>query len=278
MTNIKSILLTSILSVLMNNSAMASQSDPDDPLIQSIAEMPKAKLKEFFSPTNSGADWVAGLPTSPGMIVTKLKNGQYMIMDANFRYAFYANNIIDITRGREVTSLEDMNDIWLIDTSKLNSNKLPIFSYGLSKPEADLYILMPMENSKVTKNITNFIKENVDKYRIDIMLMGSKNRQQLISASNFYCAKDRTLAKANLLNLIIPVKEDKSTWMPQHITCDTKNVIAALAIAKVYNVMTYPFLINPHGASSTVIPTDIQSFIQNKPTNLHSATDLTKAK
>ena len=137
---------------------------------------------------------------------------------------------------------------------------------------------MPMENSKVTKNITNFIKENVDKYRIDIMLMGSKNRQQLISASNFYCAKDRTLAKANLLNLIIPVKEDKSTWMPQHITCDTKNVIAALAIAKVYNVMTYPFLINPHGASSTVIPTDIQSFIQNKPTNLHSATDLTKAK
>lgn len=264
---IKIKVITYLVSALLSTTVIASQSAPNDPLLSSLHSDPALKTQEFFSPSDK-AEWVANLPPTNGLIVTKIRSGQYMIVDANLRYAFYANNIFDILNGREITSPEQMNDVWLINTDKLSTQSLPIFSYGKNKAIADITIMMPMEQSDVAKNITDYIKKHQADFRIDIILMGTKNRQQLLSASNLYCAKDRDQAKSNLLNLIFPINSDKSTWLEQHVTCNAKDVISAMHVAKIYNVTLYPFSFNNAGASQIGLPDDLKSFSVLAPKDL----------
>lgn len=238
-----------------------------DPLMKALQSQPDTKKAEFLSPAAKGAEWLAMLPDTSGMYAVKLKTGQFMIMDSHFRYAFYANNLFDMIRGQEITTIEELNQVWLIDESKLDPNTLPIFSYGQEKPKADMTILVGVHKSEATKRLMQFVKENQEKYRIDLVLMGTTGKRQLFSVINLFCAKDRVLAKERLLNLEIPTYGDEESLLDYHATCNREHIMAGTAISKMYNVTHYPYFINGKGHSTIGIPKDLEKFLTELPEN-----------
>ncbi|MDA0152467.1 hypothetical protein OH460_09140 [Vibrio sp. Makdt] len=272
----KSKLVSSMsLALTLMASSSAFSNETVDPFLKAISSSKNAKQSEFFSPVASGAEWLATLPSNAGLFAIKLKTGQFMIMDAGFRYAFYANNLFDIIRGQEITTVDELNDVWLIDTEKLSSNNVPIFSYGLEKPQADLVIFMPMVKNNDTINIANMLNENKDKLRIDIVLIGSHDPKQINTGAHLFCAKDRKLAKERLSNLEFPKYGEKDTYLDQHATCNKKHMMAGLAIARMYNIFSFPYFVNKNGATNNGVPEDINEFVTLTPVNPSHSRDLT---
>lgn len=264
----KSLLISSaIASMLVASPAMSFEEEQSDPLLQSLSNNREANLAEFFSVTEK-AEWVASLPPTQGLVVVKLKNGQYMIIDAGMRFAFEAGAIVDIGNGQVIDTPEKINDAWLVNVDAISSMPLPIFTYGVDKLKADFTVMVAMVDHPSTKAVMDLIRENQNKYRIDVMLMGTTDKTQLLSAGNLYCAEDRKLAKERLLDLKFPLKSDKTTWLDQLPTCKHEDVLSAFNVAKMYSVNKYPFFYNSYGAYMTGVPLQIDKFIEWKPKNM----------
>ncbi len=262
----------------LSASASVSADAITDPFLKAIANSPESKTREFMAPLQSGVQWVANLPPSAGMMVVKLENGQNMIIDGNFKYAFYANNVMDLVRGEEITEMKQINDVWEIETSKLTSNEMPVFSYGVEKPKADLYVFMDMQKGQAATDIVEYIKLNKDKYRMDVILMGGVDKVKLNAAANLFCAKDRKLAKANLLDLKLPVKDDSSTWLDIHPTCTVDYVYKSSMLAHMYNITRFPAVANSNGVILNGLPKDLERFTTYEnpnPSNGKSITEIT---
>lgn len=269
-------LLASTLGLCM--STMASADGIVDPFLNALANTPDAKTSEFMSPLQSGVQWVANLPPTSGMMVVKLENGQHMIIDGNFKYAFYANNVMDLVRGEEITEMDQINNVWEMETSKLNSKDLPIFSYGVEKPKADLFVFMDMQKGLAATDIVEYIKLNQDKYRIDVVLVGGTDKVKLNSAANLFCAKDRKQAKANLLELKLPVKDDSTTWLDIHPTCTVDYVFKSSMMAHMYNITRFPAVVNSKGVILNGLPKDLERFVTYEnpnPSNGKTLSELT---
>ncbi len=263
MNKFKLALTALALSVSFAGNAVAE----DDPLLQAVQETREGKLSNFFSVTQN-AEWVASLPETSGMIITKLKNGEYMIVDANLRYAFYATKIVNIVNGDEVTGPQKANDVWLVNAEAVAKLPLPLFRYGPEKPKADITIMTAMTDDEPTRNTVEFIKKLMDEYRIDVIMMGTRNNVEAESAAHLMCAEDRLEAKQRLLDMKFPVKQDKLTHLKQHATCKGQEVLSTITLARMYNVKAYPFVYNAYGASVQGLPNDIEDFMVYQPNNL----------
>lgn len=251
-------------------SPLAISADPaNDPLLKSLEGDRTAALSKFFSVTEK-AEWLAKLPPSDGLVIIKLKSGEYMIVDSGLRYAFEAKSIVDIGNGQVVDDRDKVNQLWKVNVDALSTLPLPLFTYGQDKLKADFTVMVSMSNHASTKAVMDMIRDKQDDYRIDVMLMGTFDEVQLLSAGNLYCAEDRKLAKQRLLDLKFPLKSDKTTWLKQLPTCKHDDVISAFNVAQMYHVKKYPFFYNKNGASITGIPTDIDKFVEWNPTNIAS--------
>lgn len=243
--------------------SMNSFGDENDPLLNSIKSQTQNKLASFLGPT-AVAEWVAGMPSPAGLIAVKLKTDQFMIMDTQARYAFYANSIFDIAGEREVKTEDDFNAMWQINSKGISKLKLPTMTFGVDKLTPDMTIMATAANTDATKMTVNYIKTFSDKYRIDVILMGSKNKAALAAASNLFCAEDRVLAKERFLALKFPTQNDKSTHLKQLATCDTNAILQSIQIALMYRVQTLPFAYNSYGSFFAGLPPKPHEFIEKK--------------
>lgn len=244
---------------LLSSSALAEI----DPLLNSLKSKSKNKLAEFLGPT-SVAEWTAGIPAPAGLLAVKLKNNQFMIVDTQARYAFYASSIFDIAGEREVKTEDDFNSMWQINAKGISQFALPIMTFGVDKLNADITIMATAQNTAATKMTIKYIETFKNKYRIDVILMGSKNKAALAAASNLYCAEDRLLAKQRFMELKFPTKTDKSTHLKQLATCDTDAVLKSIQIALMYRVKTLPFTYNSYGSFFEGLPPDPKEFTEKK--------------
>ncbi|PSX07085.1 hypothetical protein C0W27_16070 [Photobacterium angustum] len=238
-----------------------------DPLLNSLKAKPQNKLAEFLAPT-SVAEWTASMPAPAGLLAVKLKNNQFMIVDTQARYAFYANSIFDIAGEREVKTEDDFNSMWQINAEGISNFKLPLMTFGVDKLTADITIMATAQNTDATKMTIKYIETFKDKYRIDVILMGSKNKAALAAASNLYCAEDRKLAKQRFMELKFPSRSDKSTHLKQLATCDTDAVLKSIQIALMYRVKTLPFSYNSHGSFYAGLPPKPSEFVDKKSMDL----------
>jgi len=253
--------LTIILSSLLTSVVHA------DPLLESLKNNREATLSNFFSITQN-AEWVATLPETTGMIITKLKNGDYMVVDGNLRYAFVASKIVNIDNGEQVVDEISANNVWLLHPEQISKLPLPLFRYGVDKPKADITIMAALEQNQSTKDTVEFIKKHESNYRIDVILMATTSRKAMDSVAHLKCAEDRKIAKQRFLDMKFPVKSDPKTHLKQLPTCSMEDVLSTLTLAKRYNVKAYPFVYNEYGGYATGLPNNIDDFIAYKPTNL----------
>lgn len=211
------------------------------------------------------------LPPMPaGMILTRLKNGESVLVDANMRFAM-KGNLYDISRGREIIDEKTADDTWLINSKKLDSIPTPSFSFGVDKMRPDLTIMIhPDSNDQGTLDSIEFVKKNSDKYRIDLMLMATRSRVDALSVGNLYCAKDHKEAKKRILEGKFPIADDKSTHLEQMVTCNIRDVLGSIMIANMYQVRAYPFIYNRNGAFMEGLPKneDTAKFVSLKPTGM----------
>ncbi|AIW22723.1 hypothetical protein F0267_01155 [Vibrio coralliilyticus] len=241
----------------------------DDPLSESVANSREQKLTDFFSIT-ANADWTAKLPETGGMVLTKLKNGNYVAMGSNMRYAFEVKRVVNIMNGEEVLDLKTANDLWLVYPEQVQKMPLPMFRYGPDKPKADITIMAPVQDDKASKSTVEFVKEHMDKFTIDVILMATTNKVAGNSVAHLMCAMDRKLAKERYLDMKFPIKEDVSTHLEQNPQCNVDDIISTFTLQRMYNVKTYPFTYNSHGATVAGLPENLEQFLDFKPENLAS--------
>lgn len=264
MNKMKTALTTLALTMTFAGNALAN-----DPLTESVANSRNQKLTDFFSMT-ANADWVAKLPETGGMVLTKLKNGNYIAMGTNMRYAFEVKRVVNIMSGEEVLDLKTANDVWLVYPEQIQKMPLPMFRYGPDKPKADITIMAPVQNDKASKSTVEFVKEHMDKYTIDVILMATTNKVAGNSVAHLMCAMDRKLAKERYLEMKFPIKEDKSTHLEQNPQCNVNDIISTFTLQRMYNVKSYPFTYNSHGATVAGLPENFEKFLDYKPENLAS--------
>lgn len=251
------------LSALVASAVLSFNASADtDPLLDSIRNSQQGQLAEFLGPGADLAQWTANLPPPAGLIAIKLKTNQFMIMDMQMRYAFYANSIFDIANNRQVIEADDFNKMWHINGDSIIESDLPIFNFGVDKLRADFTVMLMAADSDATKATIGFIKEHMSDYRIDVLLIGSENRESLTAAANLYCAEDRVAAKERLLNLEFPVANDPSTHLKQILTCSPESILHAIQVAGMYGVKRLPFSYNANGAWIYGLPDDIPEFVK----------------
>jgi hypothetical protein len=211
------------------------------------------------------------LPPMPaGMILTRLKNGESVLVDANMRFAM-KGQLFDVSRGQEIVDAKTADEAWLINSKKLDSIPTPTFSYGADKMRPDLTIMIhPDSEDEGTKEALEFVKKHSDKYRIDLMLMATRSRTDALSVGNLYCAADHKEAKSRILKGKFPIAEDSDTHLEQMPTCQIRDVLASIMIASMYQVKAYPFIYNQNGAFMEGLPKsdDLDKFVALKPTGM----------
>ncbi|CAH1589269.1 MULTISPECIES: hypothetical protein [Vibrio] len=264
MNRINTALTALALAASVSGNALA-----DDPLSESVANSREQKLTDFFSIT-ANADWTAKLPETGGMVLTKLKNGNYVAMGSNMRYAFEVKRVVNIMNGEEVLDLKTANDLWLVYPEQVQKMPLPMFRYGPDKPKADITIMAPVQDDKASKSTVEFVKEHMDKFTIDVILMATTNKVAGNSVAHLMCAMDRKLAKERYLDMKFPIKEDVSTHLEQNPQCNVDDIISTFTLQRMYNVKTYPFTYNSHGATVAGLPENLEQFLDFKPENLAS--------
>ena len=249
--------------------AFSSNANADDPLSESIANSREQKLSDFFSVT-ANAEWVANLPATNGIIITKLKSGNFMAVDSNMRYAFEIKRIVNVMNGAEVVDPKSANDVWLVYPDQIQKLPLPMFRYGPDKPKADITIMAGVEDDEASKATVEYVKQYMDKYTIDVILMATTSKKAGNSIAHLMCAMDRKEAKQRYLEMALPTKEDKSSHMEQNPNCKVEDVLSTFTLQRMYNVNTYPFAYNSHGASVSGLPQNLEEFLDYKPENLAS--------
>lgn len=239
----------------------------DDPLSESLLNTRNQKLSDFFS-MSANAEWVAKLPETGGMVLTKLKNGNYMAIGSNMRYAFEVKRVVNIMSGEEILDLNTANDLWLVYPEQIQKMPLPMFRYGPDKPKADITIMAPVQNDKASNSTVEFVKKHMDKYTIDVILMATTSKVAGNSVAHLMCAMDRSLAKERYLEKKFPIKDDPTTHLEQNPQCNVDDIISTFTLQRMYNVKSYPFSYNKHGAIAAGLPVDFEKFLEYKPENL----------
>ncbi|AZL83392.1 hypothetical protein EIJ81_00565 (plasmid) [Aliivibrio salmonicida] len=247
--------------------ALSSDYTEHDPLMNSVANNKMNIGAKYYSQTKPrNIEWMAQLPPTLGWTMMKLKNGRFMLIDSSMRFAIDGAKLMDNQFKQLIDSPEAANDAWRVSPKELARllEQLPVFNYGIDKPEADVTILLAARKDKATKDAIDLINKNLDKYRIDVILMADQADKISNAISvNLYCATDRKDAKKRLLDMNFPDVTKADERLEMLPTCDYAAKFAGtLSFSLLNNILQIPFYIKSNGDTLTSSPKDLRAFLE----------------
>ncbi|MCQ1058396.1 hypothetical protein LRP52_23915 [Photobacterium sp. ZSDE20] len=244
----------------------------DDPLASFANKSGQNQTANFLAMAEN-AEWFAKLPPSQGWVLMKLKNGTMMMVDTDMRFAINGAELFDLRHQQRVDNLDAANQSWLVNLNNLDHFDLPVFTYGPDKPKADFTVLLAPTNHAEILDTLSQIKDNQDKYRFDVVLMGTVSQTVYEISVNLFCAEDRVEAKERLLNADYPDTSTEETRMPMLPTCEHSKVADAFALTHLYNITRYPYIIRHDGAAIAGSPRSMEE-LYNLPAPKHAELDI----
>ncbi|MUJ20379.1 hypothetical protein [Aliivibrio fischeri] len=246
--------------------AFSSADTELDPLTISVQQNEMNIGARYYSQVKpKNIEWMAQLPPTLGWTMMKLKNGRFMLIDSSMRFAIDGAKLMDNQFKQLIDSPEAANDAWRISPKELTRllERLPIFTYGVDKPKADVTILLSSRKDEATKDAVELIKNNLDKYRIDVVLMADlKDTISNATSVNLYCAIDRKDAKKRLLEMDFPDVTKANDRLEMLPTCEYKTKFAGtISFALLNNILKIPLYIKGNGDTLISSPKSLEAFL-----------------
>lgn len=204
-------------------------------------------------------DWSHALPVRSLMMV-KTKDGETLLASPDGRLLIKGGLILDGWNRRQILTEADAKNSWKAHLSSfgITSGDLPIYSFGLDKPDFDLYVFVDSLSSEANTILFNQIRSLSNKYKFGLVLTPiAQGKSSGARGRDLWCAKDQGQSIELLMS------GDDTAEIETLENCDTSKIIKVIGLSQFMQIQRLPYLISADGTHKQGAPSNLDQFIQS---------------
>jgi hypothetical protein len=204
-------------------------------------------------------DWSHALPVRSLMMV-KTKDGETLLASPDGRLLIKGGLIIDGWNRRQILTESDAKNSWKAHLSSfgITSSDLPIYSYGVDKPDFDLYVFVDSLSSEANTILFDQIKSLANQYKFGLILTPvAQGKPSGARGRELWCAKDQNQSVDLLMS------GDDYTEIETLENCDTSKIIKVIGLSQFMQIQRLPYLIASDGTHKQGAPSNLDKFIKS---------------